>query len=151
MSIYNFEKILAHQDVSKLNSKGFRKLFHVRIEPTELCNFQCKFCATQDPERLGILRAQGFDGNNRKFDLNRLLNLLDELKNVGVKAISFTASGEPLMFPVIQKVIEKAIELEFDLALTSNFGMPIKDNLIKLLSSFSWLRWSMNGDLKKLT
>jgi radical SAM protein with 4Fe4S-binding SPASM domain len=145
MSFYNFNKILSHGNIHQLNENGFRKLIHVRIEPTELCNYSCKFCVTQDPERIKLIQKEGYDGQDRKFDLNRLSDLLDELKEVGVKAISFVAVGDPLMFPNISKVLKKAIKLKFDLGLTSNFGMPLKDEVIESLTEFKWLRWSMNG------
>ena len=82
-----------------------------RIEPTELCNYSCKFCVTQDPERLKSIQKDGYDGQDRRFDLNRLSDLLDELKKVGVKAISFVAVGDPLMFPNISKVLKKQLTL----------------------------------------
>ena len=50
MSLINFNKLLAYENIIDENEE-FRKLIHVRIEPTEVCNFQCKFCVTQDPER----------------------------------------------------------------------------------------------------
>ena len=145
MGFYKFNKILSHDNLHQPNDNGFRKLIHVRIEPTELCNYSCKFCVTQDPERLKSIQKDGYDGQDRRFDLNRLSDLLDELKKVGVKAISFVAVGDPLMFPNISKVLKKAIDLKFDLGLTSNFGMPLKDEIIDSLSEFKWLRWSMNG------
>ena len=150
MSFYKFNKILSHQNLNETNSNGFRKLIHVRIEPTELCNYSCKFCVTHDPERLKSITKDGYDGRNRRFDLERLSTLLDELKEVGVKAISFVAVGDPLMFPNINKVLKKALDLQFDLGLTSNFGMKLKDETIENLSKFSWLRWSMNGGSKEV-
>ena len=149
MSFYKFNKILEHKDL--LNRKnGFRNLKHVRIEPTEVCNFQCRFCVTQDPLRKKKIIDQGYDSGNRKIELNRFMNLLDELKEVGVEAISFTAVGDPLVYPNIEKIFNKALNLNFKLGLTSNFAMKISDNLINLLSHFSWLRWSMNAGSKKI-
>ena len=150
MSFYKFNKILANKKLNELNDDGFRKLIHVRIEPTELCNFSCKFCVTQDPERLKSIQKDGYVAGNKKFDLNRLLDLLDELKEIGVKAISYVAVGDPLMYPGIDKVLKKSVKLNFDLGLTSNFGMPLKDDVIETLGNFKWLRWSMNGGSKKV-
>jgi radical SAM protein with 4Fe4S-binding SPASM domain len=149
MSFYKFNKILSFENLQE-PSNGYRKLIHVRIEPTEICNFQCKFCVTQDELRLNIIKEQGYNGTNRKFDLERILNLLDELKEVGVKAISFVAVGDPLMYPGIEKVLKKAFELNFALGLTSNFAMDIKEETIDVLSRFRWLRWSMNGGSEEI-
>ena len=137
------KKLLSHNLFDTNND--FRRLIHVRIEPTEVCNFQCKFCMTQDPDRLSSIKAKGYDASNRKFDLDRILSLLDELKSVGVEAISIVAVGEPLVYPGIDKVIDKAVKLGFKLGLTSNFSMAIKDDLLNNLLKFSWLRWSLNA------
>lgn len=148
MSIYDFNKLLAHNNLN--NKSELRKLIHVRIEPGETCNFQCNFCITQNPERLSVIKQKGYDGSNRKMDKDRLLDLLDELKEIGVKAISIVSVGEPLIYPYIDKVIDKAIRLKFDLGITSNFAMKIKDDLIDNLVQFKWLRWSMNGGSKEV-
>ena len=74
MSFYKFDKILGIKELNQPNNNGFRKLIHVRIEPTELCNFSCKFCVTQDPERLKIIKKDGYDGSNRKFNLGQYIN-----------------------------------------------------------------------------
>lgn len=149
MSFYNFNKLLQFNNINK-NENGNRKLIHVRIEPTEVCNFECKFCVTQNPERKKIITDKGYDGGKRKFDLNRLINLLEELKLIGVKAISYVAVGDPLMYPNIYQVLKKSNDLGFKLGLTSNFAMNIKDELIDELLNFQWLRWSMNGGSKDI-
>ena len=149
MSFYNFNKLLNFNGLNKIEN-GFRKLIHVRIEPTEICNFECKFCVTQNPERKKIITQQGYDGGKRKFDFYRLMDLLDELKEVGVNAISFVAVGDPLMYPNIDKVLKKSVELGFKLGLTSNFAMNLKDEVIETLVDFQWLRWSMNGGSKEV-
>ena len=104
----------------------------------------------KDPERKKVIEKQGYEGLNRKFDKERLLDLLDELKDLGVEAISIISVGEPLIFPGIDEVIDKAVKLKFKLALTSNFSVPMKKDLIENLTSFSWLRWSMNGGSKNV-
>ena len=123
MSIYNFSKILKHKNLAKNTESDFHNLIHVRLEPTEICNFSCRFCPTQDTLRLKNLKANGYDGDNRKFEKNRILNLVDELKEVGVQAISIVAVGDPLVYPHIESVIERCIQHNFHLGLTSNFAM----------------------------
>ncbi len=147
MSFYNFNKLLQFKNLNKLQN-GSRKLIHVRIEPTEVCNFQCKFCVTQNPERKKIITDKGYDGGTRKFDFFRLMDLLDELKELDVKAISYVAVGDPLMYPNIDRVLKKSADLGFKLGLTSNFAMSLKDEVIETLTKFQWLRWSMNGGSK---
>ena len=58
------------------------------------------------------IEKQGYEGLNRKFNKERLLDLLDELKDLGVEAISIISVGEPLIFG-IDEVIDKAVKLKF--------------------------------------
>lgn len=150
MSLYDSNKIFQHEDVIDAivngNGGGIAPT-HVRIEPTESCNFQCRFCWSQDPIRLTQLRSDhDFDfTGKRRFDFDRLSSLIDELAKVGTKAISFVAVGDPLVYPNIVAVIEKAQNLGMATSVTSNLAMKIKDDLITVLSKCEWIRWSMNA------
>lgn len=150
MSLYDSNKLLQHADILTRieNSEGERiPPTHVRIEPTEACNFRCRFCWTQDPDRLAELRSfSDYDATGlRRFEFARLIALIDELASVGVKAISFVAVGDPLVYPDIAEVILRAQSHGIATAVTSNLAMKMDDALIDALSRCRWVRWSMNA------
>lgn len=150
MSLYDSNKLLQHFEVLSAIEAGEGVLqapTHVRIEPTEACNFRCRFCWTQDPERLAELRSfSDYDATGqRRFDFERLMRLVDELADCGVKAISFVAVGDPLVYPRIEEVISRAQERGIATAVTSNLAMKMSDALIGALARCAWVRWSMNA------
>ncbi|MHB1207578.1 MAG: radical SAM protein [Rhodospirillaceae bacterium] len=119
---------------------------HVRLEVTETCNFSCGFCWTHAPERADPLKVAGADLNQkRKLDFGRLKRLIDELAAIGVKAISFTGNGDPLLYPKMAEVLAQIREHGILVSVTSNMAMKLPDALISELAQISWLRWSMNG------
>lgn len=155
MSLYNASKLLQHLPVLKAIESGRGcdiAPTHVRIEPTEACNFQCRFCWSQDPERLSELRTfSDFDSTGkRRFDQDRLLKLIDELADLGTQAISFVAVGDPLVFPGIEQVIDNAQQRGIKTSVTSNLGMKLQPGLIDVLARCVWVRWSMNGGSKEV-
>ena len=150
MSLYDSNKLLQHGEVLARIERGEGEQLapvHVRIEPTEACNFRCRFCWTQDPERLAELRSfSDYDATGqRRFESSRLLTLIDELAALGVKAISFVAVGDPLVYPGIAAVIARAQSLGMATAVTSNLAMKMDDALIEALARCAWVRWSMNA------
>lgn len=148
MSLYDSNKVLQHRSVLEAVAAGQMPApTHVRIEPTEACNFRCRFCWTQDPERLEKLRTfSPFDSTGtRRFELPRLLDLIDELAALGTRAVSFVAVGDPLVYPKIEQAIARARNNGLAVGVTSNFAMKLNADLIDELAACDWLRWSMNA------
>ena len=147
MGIWSQIKILGHKDTVKDIADGrgnLRAPVHVQIEPTEACNFRCTFCHWHNPELKEGFTSFDFTGK-RSLDTDCMLKLVDELAELGVRAISFTGAGDPLMHGGLWKVLERIRARKIDYAVTSNFAMPLREELIEGLSHASWLRWSMNA------
>jgi len=120
---------------------------HVRIEPTEACNFRCGFCWWHGAGRTERVRAAGdldFTGR-RHLDQARLIRLVDELADMGTRALSFTGAGDPLVFPGIDEVLRRIHARGLALGVTSNLAMKLGDELVEDLARARWVRWSMNG------
>jgi radical SAM protein with 4Fe4S-binding SPASM domain len=82
--------------------------FVVYIEPTNLCNFRCKFCPTSDK---GLLKKVGRPQVSMGMDLFR--KVVDDLKAFGtkLKLASLYKDGEPLLnkeFPAMVRYIREA-------------------------------------------
>jgi radical SAM protein with 4Fe4S-binding SPASM domain len=93
------------------------------------------------------VRAAGdldFTGR-RHLDRARLVRLVDELADMGTRALSFTGAGDPLVFPGIDEVLAGIHARGLALGVTSNLAMKLGDGLIEGLVRARWLRWSMNG------
>ena len=117
---------------------------HVRIETSEACNYRCNFCVFHDPERNSEV-ADTIDMKNRLIELQRCKELIKECQEIGVKCISFTGSGDPLIHPNMDQILKTCNEAELKVGITSNFAMNIKEEVIEELSNAEWIRWSQNA------
>ncbi len=147
MGLYDNIRILEHKDTLEAirDGKGLDcGPIHARIEPTEVCNFKCSFCYWHDDKRRETLPFFDFTGK-RRLNLERLLRLVDELAEMGTKAISFTGAGEPLLFPSMDQVLMRIHAKGLYFGITSNMAMPMSDALIDALARAKWVRWSMNA------
>ena len=137
-------KILQHKNILKdIVNNNISVPTHIQFELTESCNYACTFCPWHG-DNAGEFKNLDFTGK-RFFPIDRLLNLIDELDELGVKAISLTGAGENLIHPNFDKVIEKLANSNMEFALTSNFGVRLSDIVLKNLLKAKWLRWSVNA------
>ena len=117
---------------------------HVRLEFTEVCNLQCRFCWWHGDG----CRLEGNHINHtgkRSLPRERALALIDEMIRAGTLAVSFTGAGDPLMYPHMAEVLQKIVDNDLAFGVTSNFAMPLSDDVCSLLCHASWLRVSMNA------
>jgi len=147
MGLYDDIRILQHRDqLERIEQGRWHQCapLHVRLEPSEVCNFRCRFCWWHNLQKREGLPNFRFNGRTL-LDRKRLLALLGELAALGTKAISFTGAGDPLMYPGMAEVLGKVCELGLAFGLTSNMAMPMDDELVEALVHARWLRWSMNA------
>ena len=137
-------KLLQHKDsMSQILNKEVTIPLHVQFEFTEACNYACTFCPWHG-EKKGSYKNLDFTGK-RFFDPQRFVELIDELEELGVKAISITGAGENLIHPRFGEFMKKLANSKIEFALTSNFGVKLDDSVLKDLLKAKWLRWSVNA------
>ena len=148
MGLYDQVRVLQHKGTlaAIVGGRGTScPPIHVRLEPTESCNFRCQFCIWHDPERHRSIASQVDMTGKRHLPKERLLRLVDELAAVGTQAVSFTGAGDPLVYPFMAEVLARIRERDMRSGVTSNMAMPLKDDTIEQLAGCQWVRWSMNG------
>jgi len=102
------------------------------IDPSNYCMLSCDFCMYQ--------KYLEQDRRNLSYDIYE--SLLYELNEIGTKSITFTGGGEPLMHPKINRMIEDALKLDFEIGLVTNGVLLDKiDNLDK----FEFIRVSLDA------
>lgn len=140
MSIFfDGHKLLHHLDRLIPWSEG-EKIFplYIAFGPTSFCQCQCVFCP---------FHSQKHPQLPFHFPFERFSSLIYELKEVGVKSLFFSGTGEPLLHPNIYEMVEKAHEGGLSVALNSN-GLNLSlDNkkLDLILNNLDWCRFSING------
>lgn len=104
-------KLLRHADkVQAMLRQEVVYPISVEIDLSNVCNHGCPWCS-----------FNGFRQENWKhFDGDRALTLLEELKAVGVKSVTFTGGGEPLVHPRAADIFRQAATLGLEFGVVTN-------------------------------
>lgn len=84
---------------------------------TNRCNLRCKYCNVHEL-------------NKEELPLGLILSIVDELKSLGTKFISFTG-GEPLLREDIGAIIDYCKKKAFHITINSN-GLALREKLLSL-------------------
>lgn len=112
--------------------EGSRVPFVVELDPTSQCNLACPDCISGE-----LL-------NKDEIPTERLLRLVDEMIDSGVKAVILIGGGEPMMHPAAGEVIRKLGEAKVKIGITTN-GLFLKKHLEVTAEYASWVRVSMDA------
>jgi MoaA/NifB/PqqE/SkfB family radical SAM enzyme len=81
----------------------------------------------------------------------KMFEILEDLSSIGVKAVTFSGGGEPLMHKDIVQIMQKTLDLSLDLSIITN-GQNLAKERASVLRSAKWVRVSMdysNGEQMK--
>jgi len=139
---YSKLKIFHHRD--KLDSFKTGEVsapVNVRIKPTNRCNHNCSYCSYQNS--YGQLGKDMEKQDSMPAD--KLMEVIADCDNMGVKAVIFSGGGEPLVYPGIDRVLDFVGSTNVKSALLTN-GVLLKDKIAEsALKACSWIRISMDG------
>lgn len=109
----------------------------VQWDLTNRCNMDCTFCFYHIHD-LGDFKFED------TFDAKLALKVMDELKDLGVKAIEWTGGGEPTLHPYFKLLIHYAKKKGFRQALVTN-GTNLDEFALRTIKSFDWVRFSVDA------
>lgn len=113
---------------------------------SDLCNQDCHFCAYRMSS--GFSSEQfGEAGNrnpNRKIPTAKALEILQDAKTIGVKAIQFTGGGEPTVHPDHLHIFEQAQLIGLETSLVTN-GVLLRPGWQGSIPSMKWVRVSIDA------
>lgn len=141
---YSNLKIFHYQDkLDSLTKKSseIKAPIHIRIKPTNVCNHNCWYCAYK-ADHLQL----GQDMVERDFiPEDKMMEILDDCKDMGVKAITFSGGGEPFTYRYFTQTIKKIIENKMTFASLTN-GSKLYGEIAELFAyNATWLRVSIDG------
>lgn len=137
--VYSQSKIAFHKE--KLESLAKREVtapIYVRIKPTNKCNHRCFYCS-YDPE-FGYLLSERKNIDD-EIPKEKMIEILDNLKDIGVKAVTYSGGGEPLVYPYIVEAMQKTLESGIELSAITN-GQNLDGRRAELLAKSEWVRIS---------
>lgn len=140
-SPYSNLKIFAHAQA--LNDIGDGKRLapiYVRIKPTNFCNHKCYYCSYAD-NALGLR-----DSVNRQDQITweKMQEIIADMEDIGVRAVTFSGGGEPLVYPYIVGSMQRILDAGIDLSIITN-GQMLKDERAEVLAKAKWVRISFDS------
>ncbi len=106
----------------------------IQISPVSVCNHACLFCYYHEVHK-----------RHDYLDAERLIRLVDEVRELGTKALFFSGEGEPLLHKQLPEIIEYAGKAGLSLAVNTN-ATPLRGAVMRrILPHLEWIRISLNG------
>jgi MoaA/NifB/PqqE/SkfB family radical SAM enzyme len=129
---------------------------------SDFCQHDCGWCAfrwsgyTTNNLFVGDSPLASFGTNNpdRQIPFGKVIEILDDAKELGVKAIQYTGGGEPTVHPQHREIFQATLDRGLDLALVSNGSIFRKadaaaDSTVNLLLRAQWVRFSMDAGTRE--
>ena len=144
-SPYSNLKIFHHAELLQKLKSGERSApIYIRIKPTNVCNENCYYCHYKNSYlSLGNYRP------NDSIPLEKMLEIIDDLADIGTKAVAFSGGGEPTVYPYINETMRRVLDKGIQLAIITN-GTLVKDETAELLARAKWVRMSIDSSKAKL-
>jgi MoaA/NifB/PqqE/SkfB family radical SAM enzyme len=138
---YSSLKLFAHTDKIEAIRKGERTApLYVRIKPTNYCNQGCSYCHYSTGQYLDL---EGQESQNL-IPWEIMQGVIRDFSDIGVKAITFSGGGEPLMYPKIIDTMKMVLDKNIDLSIITN-GSLLSGERAELLTQAKWVRISLDS------
>jgi len=114
---------------------------HIRIKPTNSCNHNCCYCAY----RTDNLQLGKDMKNEDAIPKEKMFSIIEDMHEIGVKAVTFTGGGDPFCYPHLLQAIKKISQTKIKFSALTN-GSRLKGEIAELFAfNGTWLRVSMDG------
>ena len=140
--LYSNMKFLGHD--AQLKALAERRVVapvHVRIKPINRCNHDCWYCAYRvDNLKLG----EDMDLND-VIPADKMLEITDDLIDMGVKAVTFSGGGEPLIYKPLPGILERLAKNGIKVASLTN-GFNLQGKMAEAFARHgTWIRVSVDA------
>ena len=120
---------------------GIRAPVHLRIKPINACNHGCWFCAYRSHD---LSLGAEMDLKDR-IPSAKMEELVEDAIAMGVRAVTFSGGGEPLLYPGIGAIVRRLAEGGVRVGVLTN-GTYLRDETADALAdAATWVRVSMDG------
>jgi MoaA/NifB/PqqE/SkfB family radical SAM enzyme len=141
-TLYSPHKSLSYHDRLEAWAAGrLAAPVHVRIKPTNMCNHNCWYCAYRTDDL-----HLGDDMDERDaIPRDKMLEIVDDVIAMGVKAITFSGGGEPLLYKPLPETIRRLAAGGLKVATLTN-GANLKGKMAEALAEHAtWTRISVDA------
>jgi MoaA/NifB/PqqE/SkfB family radical SAM enzyme len=149
VAAYGTEKILRHPEkLWALKEGRVTAPIAVRVKPENACPHSCFWCSYS-------AQAIGSEDNDKnmlaelyekraRIPVDKMLEILDDFREMGVKGVTFSGGGEPLIYPWIEQTLKRAIDNGLDISVITN-GQRLSGKIAEYLSRSKWVRISLDA------
>ena len=74
----------------------------------------------------------------------KMQEIISDMSEMGVKAVTFSGGGEPLVYPYIAEAMQAVLSAGIDLSIITN-GQLLKDERANVLANAKWVRISFDS------
>ncbi len=128
------DKMLQHCEVlNSIQKKKKWKPITFQLCPTGTCDFNCHFCSVKNRDK------------TLSIPLEWIYKALKDFKKLGAKALEITGGGNPLLYPYINEVIDRAYKLGYDIGVISNSLNPGQYLTQESANKLTWYRASLSS------
>jgi MoaA/NifB/PqqE/SkfB family radical SAM enzyme len=140
--VYSKLKFLRFREqLEALESDHIAPPVHVRIKPMNPCDHDCWYCAYHDENlQLGNLMEY-----KDRLPKEKMMEIVDDLAEMGVKAVTFSGGGEPLIYPYIAESINRLGKHGLKVATLTNASHLHEDIAEAFAKYGTWIRVSIDG------
>lgn len=140
--LYSNLKFLGHSaHLQALKDRRVVAPVHIRIKPMNHCNHDCWYCAY----RVDNLQL-GEDIDLRDvLPTDKMFEVVDDVIDMGVKAVTFSGGGEPLLYKPLPEVIKRLATNGIRVASLTN-GSNLKGKMAEAFARYgTWIRISVDA------
>ncbi len=138
---YSNLKIFAHaEELNKIGRNERVAPIYIRIKPTNYCNHKCYYCSYAD-SALGLRDSVN---TQDQIPWDKMQEIIRDIASMGVKAVTFSGGGEPLVYPHIVETMQNVLKEGIDLSIITN-GQLLKDERAEVLTNAKWVRISFDS------
>jgi len=113
----------------------------VRLKPTNVCNHRCSYCAYDNDD---LQLGNGMQPRD-SIPADKMMEIIDDIIEIGVKAVTFSGGGEPFVYPHLLSAVRRLAQSEVQFASLTN-GSRLQGELAEIFSARgTWLRVSLDG------
>lgn len=127
-------KLFLNKDLMKSLLKGKIPLYHLQLNPTNVCNFKCSMCSCDS-------RTRGI-----QYEWDKLKEILKKCHEKGMRAMTITGGGEPFLYPQINELLKFLNEMGVEVGVVSN-GTQVHKLNEDGRKGLSWVRISASDNL----
>ncbi len=138
----NLKLLLHHEKLISFLEDKITSPVYIRMKPTNKCNHHCNFCS-YDPVT-GDLSVRNELNRTDEIPREKMLEILDDFKDMAVKAVTYSGGGEPLIYPYIEEAMQKTLDYGINLSIITN-GQNLNGKKAEILSQANWVRVSSDA------